>query len=118
MRNLLSFAAAATLALVVTAPGTASAVPVPPPDEVTPEECSEMGLCPPTHTADVIIIGPGGVGTAEMTCSLQMELTVQVSMYVVVGHIVIWVTAGATVCDYGLCGVVVYMYGGGGIGTV
>ena len=121
MRKLYAFTLTAMLTLVAMAPSIASAAPVPPdevlpPDAVPAEECTtDSGVCPPTYTVPVTIVGPGGSIPGTATCSLLSEITVTSEMTITIGHITIHVTSGTTVCNYGFCGVVTYQYGSIGV---
>ena len=84
-------------ALVLAAPGSASAVPVPPPDVL--DECAESGDCDPTMT--VFVLDPNGMITDIYTCTLESEHTIHYTGIFVIGHSIFVVQIGWTVCWYG-----------------
>jgi hypothetical protein len=99
---------------VVAGPIAASAVPVPPPDEVPLEECLEsMGWCPATYSVDDVTVHLPGIGsiTGTLTCPLVAEITVTYTGVFIIGPWIIIVQAGWTICDYGVCGAYALMGG-------
>jgi hypothetical protein len=108
MRKLYGFTLTAMFTLVAMAPNTAAAIPVPP-EDVVPPECTDglSSVCADEITVPGLVVGPGGIAPGEITCDLVAEIPVTVEMTITIGHIIITVTFGMTICDYGICGLTV-----------
>ena len=104
---------AALAAALLIAPTNASAVPVPPPDIDSVEECTESGTCQPSLA--LFDLDPNG-NIADITwCDPESEHYITFTGFFVIGHWIFIVQIGMTVCWYGECGGYVTNVGGSGV---